>query len=151
MGACPSLIRLSFIPAQWRTKIRCRNLPRLRTAPWYATKVVEIIPLHICIGDLCPRIWFGVVNTLALNVLLGTTYINKLIEGIFLMRRWVVPIHSRAETIFTSSLTPPLIVASVSNNAERSATGDAKEPQKAQTAVHAIHTVSVIKNKTIPP
>lgn len=62
-----------------------RNLSRLQTASRQAMAVVEIILLHIGIGDLCSRIWFGVVDNLAVTVLFAPTYIDKFTKEIFPM------------------------------------------------------------------
>lgn len=44
---------------------------------------MEVIKLHVHLGELESKVWFGVVNNLAVTVLLGTFYIYLHIKGIF--------------------------------------------------------------------
>lgn len=53
--------------------------------------------------------------------------------------------------ILDSNPNPPPNISSVSNDAECTAIGDAKEPLRAQTDVHADYAVRVVKAKTIHP
>lgn len=48
-------------------------------------EVGRIILLQILIGDLCSRLWFGIVDNLALHVLLSMTFIDKMFKGMFPM------------------------------------------------------------------
>lgn len=41
------------------------------------------MPLFVLIGDLCIHTWFGVVNILAMDVLLGMSFFDRCIRGIF--------------------------------------------------------------------
>lgn len=93
--ACPNLIHLSFISLHLHSRIHYQNIPRLHTATCQAMEVVESVLPYICIGDLCTGIWFGIIASLALNVLLGPTNIYKFIKGIFPIQRRVLPIHLR--------------------------------------------------------
>lgn len=55
-----------------------------------------------------------------------------------------------AVKIPTSNPSPPPIELSVRNNAERTATRDAKEPAKSQTDAQVDYTVPVLQAETIP-
>lgn len=128
-----------------------RNLPRIGTDPKPAMKVVGTNLLHIHIGDLCTRIRFSIVGTFAVNVLFGTTDIDRLIRVVSSIERRVVSIDSRAVEILASHSIPPCIITSVGNLTERAATRDSKEPQKGKMDLHGDYTVHVIRAKTIPP
>lgn len=113
-------------------------------------EIVWNILQHIRIGDLYTRIWFGIVDSMAVNELIGTTYTDILIKGIFPMEQQVMPIHSRAVAILAFNPTPPPILASVRNDLECTATEEAKEPSKPQINVQADYTFRTVEAKTIP-
>lgn len=94
-------------------------------------EVLGTIILHICIGDLCTRISFGIVDNLAVNVVLCTAFMDELIKEI-------CPMEQKAKPI----------LALVTNNAECTATGEAKKHPKAEADMNAYYTVSVIRAKT---
>jgi len=94
-GACPNLIDKRYIPLKWRHAIRPQEVSRLRGANNTTLVVEGVILLHVRVGDLCVKVWFGVVPVLVTKVLLGTTYINRFVRGIFPPEQQVVPFHSR--------------------------------------------------------
>lgn len=53
-------------------------------------------------GDLHTDAWLGIVENLAVNLPLGTSFIDRCICGIFLIERGVVPIHSHQVQVLTS-------------------------------------------------
>lgn len=69
--------------------------------------VVRTVFLNICIAYMCSRIWFGFVYNLAVNVLLGTRHIDKVVKGTFLMNRQVLHIHSKEVTKLVIDPTTP--------------------------------------------
>lgn len=52
------------------------------------------ILLHLNIGDLYVRVWFGVVKKRTGKVLLGTPFIEKFVKGIFPQDGFILPIHA---------------------------------------------------------
>lgn len=56
-------------------------------------RIGGIAPLFIRIGDLHVRSQFGIVELLAIYVLLGTSFIVKSVRWIFLTERKIVPWH----------------------------------------------------------
>lgn len=56
--------------------------------------VQGVIPFVIQLGDLKVRTRLEIIYNLAGNVLLGTTYINQCIQGIFTMEHKIVPPQS---------------------------------------------------------
>lgn len=50
-------------------------------------------------GDLHVRIWFGIVKSLLVNLLLGMAYINKCSRCVFSMKSKIVPEHSALVSI----------------------------------------------------
>lgn len=64
-----------------------------------AINVEGTILLHVRLGDLIVRTWFGVVANLAVPLRLGTSYIDRFVKGIFPQYRKVVPFHSQPVAI----------------------------------------------------
>lgn len=55
--------------------------------------------LFVRLGYLPVRVRFGIVENLALPVLIGTSYIDQFIKDIFPMKRMILPVHSGAVAI----------------------------------------------------
>lgn len=53
-------------------------------------------------GDLHDRVWFDIVKTLAVDQLVGTSYIDRFIRGIFPTGWKIVPIHFSPVAILTA-------------------------------------------------
>lgn len=109
---------------------------------------VGTILLHIRIADLRARIWFGRVDKLDLNVLLGTVYIDNLIKGIlpmepnlFTCRPWqslpATKLHHPSEHPSATASRAPL----------RRCKGAPESPMEARADI----TVRVVEAQVIPP
>lgn len=61
------------------------------------------ILLHDRLGDLCARVWFGIVPNLAVGMLLGTYFLVHCIRGIFQVEGKVVPWHSHPVAIILAT------------------------------------------------
>lgn len=55
---------------------------------------------------LAVRTWFGVVENLALDILLGTTYIGRSLKSISSLDQKIVPLHSSSVTILGGNRDP---------------------------------------------
>lgn len=66
----------------------------IRSASDTKLKVSEIITLNICMDESQTRVTFGVVNKLAVPVLLVTKLIDRAIKSIHTAERKIVPHHS---------------------------------------------------------
>lgn len=66
-----------------------------------AVQVEIVVFLHVCLGYLRVRVWFGVVPYLAVSFLLGTTYLDSFIRDIFPHELKVLPFYSRLVSILT--------------------------------------------------
>lgn len=53
------------------------SLPRLLAAANEPMRVGKVIPLDVQLGDLRVKDWFEVVDSLAVEVLLGTSFIDR--------------------------------------------------------------------------
>lgn len=58
---------------------------------------------HVRFGAPCVRVWFGIVSSLAIDMLLCSSFIDRFVHGIFPSDRKVVPLHSNSVAI----LVPP--------------------------------------------
>ena len=67
-GAGPNLINKDFLPTQWHSNIRPMKDPGLVGATKQAVVMQGVILLHVCLGELRVRVWFGIVERLAFKV-----------------------------------------------------------------------------------
>lgn len=79
--------------------IQCFESPKLRTVTKGVTKIEGLNPFVPQMGDQQVLIGFGIVRSLALNVLLFATYMENCTPGIFSKARKIVLQHSAAVTI----------------------------------------------------
>lgn len=98
-GISPNLVNKNFLPLVWRKSVKTIRSPPLHTLNCEVVSVDGIVPLFVHLGDLRVCTWFGVVDNLAVNLLLGTSFIDPCIGEIFPTERKVVPRHSRPVAI----------------------------------------------------
>lgn len=87
-----------------------KSLP-LCNASQELVPIEGIVPLSAPTGDLRVRSWFGVVESLAVNVLLGMSFIDRCIRGIFPSVPKIVRWHSRPVAIISSKISVIAIAA----------------------------------------
>lgn len=81
--------------------------------------------LFVQIGGLSFRLWFGVVENLVVDVLLGTSFIDRYIHGIF---------HSKREVAPWNSLSAPILIGNRAVDLPR----NISEEDREETSVAAI-------------
>lgn len=65
---------------------------------------IEItVQLFIRMGYLHIRTWYGIVENLAVDILLRTLFINRCIRRIFPTERQIVPCHSKPVVIISTN------------------------------------------------
>lgn len=95
-GGGPSLINKDFLPLAWEDFIKSTRLPQMQTANCNVFNIESIWPLFTCIGDLCVRAWFRIVDNLAVDILLGTSFIDRCIQRTFRTECEIGPSHSES-------------------------------------------------------
>lgn len=90
MTASPNLIREKFFRQGWHKLIGPDNSPDVKSTTSESVRVLDIITLHVRMGDGGVRVDFGVVRNLVVNVLLGTNFIDRFAKDIFKVGRKVV-------------------------------------------------------------
>lgn len=93
-GADTNFINEAYLRPHWKFCIRLLDLPKLRTETNEPIKVAGITLLILKLGTLQVGPWLDVVENLAVNILLGITYIDRCFKRIISMDRKIVPIHS---------------------------------------------------------
>lgn len=73
------------------------------------------ILLNGCLGDLCIRGWSSIVHNLAVNMLLGTSFIDRFIRRILPAKRKVVLWHSHPVPILLATQRDQHIQRSISH------------------------------------
>lgn len=71
-----------------------QEVPHLCTATKEPILLDGTILLFVNIGELRMRVWFGIVEILAVDILLGTSFIERYIRGLFPSDTEVLPWHS---------------------------------------------------------
>lgn len=69
------------------------------------------ILIHIYFGDLCVRVWFDTLDSLAVDMLLCPSFVDRFIRAILLTERKVVPWDSYPVTIHATTLRGEHIVS----------------------------------------
>lgn len=90
MGASPNLIKKEFLPPRWNESFKLIKSFVLRTVNRKVLNIEVIVPFFLYIGDGCVRAWFGDVKNLAVDLLLGWSFIYRCLHMIFVTKRKVV-------------------------------------------------------------
>lgn len=98
-GAGVSILHRSLIPTGWKNCSRRHDLQRLRTATKNRLSLDGSMLLHLHLDKLCTRVWFSIALHLAVDILLGTTFIDWFMSGIYPAGRKVVPRNSQSVAI----------------------------------------------------
>lgn len=98
-GAGPNLVAKDFLPSEWQQRIKPIRDPGLVAATKEAMVLQEMILLCVRLGDLEVRAWFGVVDRLAVRLLLGTSFIDRFVKAIFPQDKCLLPMQSKPVAI----------------------------------------------------
>ena len=113
-GAGPNLVRAGWLPPEALARVeRGSPIVGLRSASQHTLDVLGVLTLSVNINGYKCRQPFIVTNNLGCDAILGTTFIDKHVENLFVRRRLVilndgtiVPIQKRSAREEPSSLTP---------------------------------------------
>lgn len=94
-----NVIREVLVEAEWFSAIQERNRSALKNTTNPKVSVVRMMTLHIRIKEYSVRVVFGVIRHLTVPVLLGTSFIDRFVMGIFSTDRKIVPYISKAELV----------------------------------------------------
>lgn len=75
-GAGPDLLYKDSLPPAWRRSMKMIESPPFPIENCQIVTVEGIVPLIACMDDLTMCAWFKVVDNLAVEVLLGTLFID---------------------------------------------------------------------------
>jgi len=161
-GAGPNLINKDFLPPSWTDKIRPAQDPGLIAATRQAVSIEGVILLHVRVGELRVRVWFGVVSKLAVPALLGTSFIDSFIRAILPLDRKILPLHSPPVAILDSYTSSAVTLASGAldkEGREDKALAEDKETQDLDAFLSSKPTsegdtfcpVRVARSRSIPP
>lgn len=93
-GAGQNLFCMSFLPAKWRNHIRPIHNTSLMSVSNSFGNVIVKFKLFIQLSDLHMRVHFGVVDTLAVPLLIRTSFVDRFDKEIFFMEWRIAPIPS---------------------------------------------------------
>lgn len=91
IGAGLDLINNASLKKEWQTDIKRQQFPGLRTATKEPIILDGTILLIVKIGELKVRIRSENVENVVVNTLLGASFIDRYIRGIFLSKIKVLP------------------------------------------------------------
>ena len=81
-GAGTNLIHLRCVAEPWRAAIKSAPSPLLIDASNRSMKALGELKLHVRIGEFCARVPFLVVTNLAVDFILGTTFLDRHVKVI---------------------------------------------------------------------
>lgn len=81
-GAWQSTISKSIVPPSRRNCFQCFNVPRLPKANLKPFELEGVMLMLVRIGDLEVLVWFGLVNKISDDILIGSFFINRCVRGI---------------------------------------------------------------------
>lgn len=145
-GAERNLSQTKFIHQDYMSRNKHKDLSKLLTATMEPVRLHETILLHLRIGDLTARVWSGIVPILAVDVLLGTSFIDLFVRSNFPSERKVVPWYSQLVGILVNSKREarndhaPILKAPVWQ--------DGAFKQSTEITTHSVH---IAKQQVIPP
>lgn len=58
--------------------------------------------LYIGLGDLCAKTIFNIVETLSINIVIGTDFVDKIVKSIHLTRSWLKLLPSTSIAMFSN-------------------------------------------------
>lgn len=91
-----------FLPPSWQSYMLTVDYPKLRTATYENMQTERIVPTSLWTADRWVCNSFGVVENLAVELLLGTTFIDRWIRGIFPLDLKIVPWQSHPVDILST-------------------------------------------------
>ena len=86
----PNLIRLRCVADSWRPSIKSVRSPPLIDASNRSMRALGEIPLYVRIGEFTARVPFLVVTSLAVDCILGTTFLDGHVKTILPPQRKVI-------------------------------------------------------------
>ena len=81
-GAGPNLVHLRMIPPGWLSRIRQGALPKLVDAQKRSINAIGTIALMVRLGQFKARVHFVVVTHMAVDCILGTSFIDRHVKAI---------------------------------------------------------------------
>lgn len=86
-----SFVNKTLTPQPWKHRIQQGSLTKLRTATKQLVQVEGRILFYVRFESIHTKVWFGIVPSLAVEMLLDTSFIDIFTRGIFPFERKVVP------------------------------------------------------------
>lgn len=103
-GTGLNLVEKTLIPPACHHRIHRGKMSNLQTIQQPLHMDSKILPhLHLRFGTLCVRVWFSIIRNIAVDMLLDTWFIDRIILGIFPSKWKVVPWHIHYVAILVSS------------------------------------------------
>ena len=103
-GAGPNLIHLSCVAELWRAAIKSARSPPLIDASNRSMNALGEVNLHVRIGEFYARVPFFVITNLAVECILGTTFLDRHVKAILPQQRKVLLHH--APSVELTGVTP---------------------------------------------
>lgn len=110
IGGCVSSVCYSMIPREWTHHIIRCTLSQLCIATKEPLPLDGLILLHFLSDNLCARIWFDDAQYVVVDILLGPSFINHFIRGMFPSERNVVPWLSQSFVILARTKSRRIVV-----------------------------------------
>lgn len=93
----------ALVHPTWAPHIKRQYFLKLRRANEHPGRSEGVILLHLQIGNPRVDVWLGVLEDLAVDLLLGTSFMDRYVRDSFSLERKRVPWRSRPFYILTQS------------------------------------------------
>ena len=151
-GAGPNLIHLRCVAESWRPSIKPARSPALIDSSNRAIKVLGEMPLFVRIGAFVGRIPFLVVTSLAVDCILGTTFLDGHVKAIISLQQKVV-FHD-APLVALVGTTPSKHDRKMASRSTAQQLPPSDEPKRRQVAFPAntlSRKIRLVRGVKIPP
>ena len=147
-GAAPNLIHIRCVAEPWRAAIRPVKSAPLVDASNRAMSALGQLTLYVRIGDFTARVQFLVVTRLAVDCILGTTFIDQHVKAILPPRRRVLFHH--APSVALTGTTPSKF-AHEENRTESKTSASKTSKIKPFPSNTPSRKIRMVRGITIPP
>lgn len=146
--AGPNLLRTSILPVKWRSCIRLIHKMSLQSESNNHVNVIDKIMLFVQLVSLHVRFHFGVVDNLALPLLIETQFIDMFVKEIIPMKRCIVPIQSRPEASVSEYTLPSDPPAVLKSHSDAGTDSEDQQDNNARTLIFRVAKCVAIRPNT---
>lgn len=98
----PNLIREDYLETDWLQNLPAVSAPSAQSATNEKVSIFRTVLFHVRMADAGIPVVFGVVGSRAVLILLGTSFIDRYVKGIFLPEHKILLHNSATVAVVTT-------------------------------------------------